>query len=309
MSTSHLPFLTVFCVFQDGLAAPATPKQKQYVQTSSKSARKNSSDRKQTTPRGAENATLTVPTADQLKRRRSTKAQPLSLSVRRMTKGSMDREHMAAAAAVAAAAAKPKVLLENTYRMSPSDHQQFSSRKAEEVIREVLESVLDGQAYDPIRAPTLAAQLSEQVKEAVKGLRCERHKLVTNVVLGPVQEQGMVVASRCLWDSSTDNSSTITYNNGKVLVIANVFAVYFEWWNQHGGTALLCHVRACSKTAMPDSCWRWRELHVKGFIAPPSLWLTLPQTSELGELWEQHSSGVARIVTDLHIAFCSLNPS
>lgn len=149
------------------------------------------------------------------------------MSVRRMTKGSMDKD-MAAVAVAAAAASKPKVRLENTYQMNPSDKQHFSSCKAEAMIREVLETQLSGQAYVASKAPALVASLSERVKAAVKGLHCERHKLIANVQLGPVKEQGMVVASRSLWDSSTDTSSTASYNNGKIFAIATVFAVYFE---------------------------------------------------------------------------------
>lgn len=166
------------------------------------------------------------PAGDQLKRRRSTFKGIASsmLSVRRNTKGSIEKDM----AAVAAAAAKPKVRLENTYRTCPDDKQQFSSCKAEILIREVLQSQLAGQTYSAVKAPALVAALSERVKAAVKGLHCERYKLVANVLVGPVSEQGLVVASRCLWDCATDTSSTVSYSSANIFAIATVFAVYFE---------------------------------------------------------------------------------
>lgn len=224
---------------QSGINSPVPTSQSKYLQLPA-AGRKNSTaaDRKKSNDDGAgkhfSSSTKAEdpksPATDQLqKRRRSTfKGIASSLmSVRRMTKGSMDKD-MAAVAAAAAAAARPKVRLENTYRMSPSEKQHFSSCKAETLIHEVLESQLSGQTYSASKAPALVAGLSERVKAAVKGLHCERHKLIANVVVGPVKEQGMVVASRCLWDSSTDISSTASYNNGKIFAIATVFAVYYE---------------------------------------------------------------------------------
>ncbi|XP_076466168.1 dynein light chain Tctex-type protein 2B-like [Babylonia areolata] len=195
-----------------------------YLQTSS-AAKKTPTDQK-TTPKSAEEPKSA--TSDLINRRRSTfKGVASSLmTMRRMTKGSMDKDN--AAAAAAAAAAKPKMRMENTYRLSPSEDQRFKSCRADEVIMEVLNTHLNGQSYDAVKAPTMAAMLSEQVKRAVKGLHCERYKLVTNVVVGPVCEQGLVVASRCLWDCSSDSSSTVTFNNGNIFAIASVFAVYYE---------------------------------------------------------------------------------
>ena len=44
-------------------------------------------------------------------------------------------------------------------------------------------------------------------------LRIPRYKVVVHVTLGELREQGIRVASRCLWDASTDNYASAGFKN------------------------------------------------------------------------------------------------
>jgi hypothetical protein len=44
-------------------------------------------------------------------------------------------------------------------------------------------------------------------------LECPRYKYVVQVFLGENKGQGARVASRCLWDTETDNYATFSYKN------------------------------------------------------------------------------------------------
>ena len=55
-----------------------------------------------------------------------------------------------------------------------------------------------------------------------------RHKIVVQVTIGEVHGQGVRIASRCLWDTETDNHASSTFQNPYLYCVAMVFAVYFE---------------------------------------------------------------------------------
>ena len=40
-----------------------------------------------------------------------------------------------------------------------------------------------------------------------------RYKIIVQVTIGELKDQGIRVASRCLWDVSTDNYTSVSYTN------------------------------------------------------------------------------------------------
>ncbi len=65
-----------------------------------------------------------------------------------------------------------------------------------------------------------------------------RHKIVVQVTIGEVHGQGVRIASRCLWDTETDNHASSTFQNPYLYCVAMVFAVYFEVRSQTSGVGL-----------------------------------------------------------------------
>lgn len=120
------------------------------------------------------------------------------------------------------------ISLQNTYRLEPIPSEKFDPAKVRTIMHNVLESYLDGENYDPKMCSHLAQNLTDVIKNRVKELGFARYKLICNVIIGENSDQGMRVASRCLWDASTDNFATAKYSKGQIYAVANVFATYFD---------------------------------------------------------------------------------
>lgn len=55
-----------------------------------------------------------------------------------------------------------------------------------------------------------------------------RYKIVVQVVLGENKGQGTRIASRCLWETDTDNSASYAYKSDALWCVAMVFGCYTE---------------------------------------------------------------------------------
>lgn len=55
-----------------------------------------------------------------------------------------------------------------------------------------------------------------------------RYKIVVQVTIGQMKDQGVRVASRCLWDTATDNYTSVQFKNQSLWCSAMVFGVYTE---------------------------------------------------------------------------------
>lgn len=69
---------------------------------------------------------------------------------------------------------------------------------------------------------------SDDIRERVKALGLDRHKLLVQVTCGENKGQALNVASRCLWDTTTDGYASEAYQGESVFCSASVFALYFE---------------------------------------------------------------------------------
>ncbi|XP_041378358.1 dynein light chain Tctex-type 5-like [Gigantopelta aegis] len=120
------------------------------------------------------------------------------------------------------------VKLENTYKTKPDDGKHFSPEKVERCLRNLLEAKLDNAKYSPERCRYMITDLSTIIKSRVKAMDFPRYKIVCHVIIMENLGQGTKVASRCLWDTTADSFATCTYRNDSLVVVANVYAVYFE---------------------------------------------------------------------------------
>ncbi|XP_048762488.2 dynein light chain Tctex-type 5-like [Ostrea edulis] len=120
------------------------------------------------------------------------------------------------------------VKLQNTYRMHPKTKEKFDASSVEKMMKGVLESYLDGETYEHKMCANLAQNLSDVIKSRVKDLGFHRYKLVCNVLIGENVRQAVMMTSRCLWNSETDNFAQAQFSKGKLYAIATVFATYFE---------------------------------------------------------------------------------
>lgn len=143
---------------------------------------------------------------------------------------------------------------------------RFRSHKVAALLKGLLKERLEGQVYDPVRGSQMTKQLAgeqqglgtgaahlpgclaavlqtgacipaqpapgslpaDDIRERVKALGFDRHKLVVHVTVGERRWQTFSSCSRCLWDTATDGFASQSYQNESLFCSAQVFALYFE---------------------------------------------------------------------------------
>ncbi|XP_060070463.1 dynein light chain Tctex-type 5-B-like [Ylistrum balloti] len=121
---------------------------------------------------------------------------------------------------------KPKIRLENTYKMKPDDC--FMPFKIRNEISAILHEYLANVTYDPIVCARLCCEISVAIKNKVKSMNTPRHKVICNVFISQQTESGIQVASRCLWDASNDSHACVTYKNSSLVAIGLVHGIFYE---------------------------------------------------------------------------------
>ncbi|XP_005101535.2 tctex1 domain-containing protein 1-B [Aplysia californica] len=124
---------------------------------------------------------------------------------------------------------KMPMQLQNTYRMAPTANERFQAKKAEDVIKQVLESYLGNEKYNHEMCNSMIKQISELITARVKDLGfSQRYKFVSVVTIGQNRNQGIAVASRSMWNTETDSYAAASFASGDVFAVGCVYATYFE---------------------------------------------------------------------------------
>lgn len=116
--------------------------------------------------------------------------------------------------------------LENSFKMSPDI--SFNSERARKLAEEILHRTFDGVKYEREKCRQLVQKASEEMKDRVKELGCNRFKFVCMIYLGSLQSQGMSITSRCLMDERFDRCATASYRNGSLFVVATIYGIFRE---------------------------------------------------------------------------------
>ncbi|XP_078483465.1 uncharacterized protein LOC100183423 [Ciona intestinalis] len=83
-------------------------------------------------------------------------------------------------------------------------------------------------ASDSSEGGRLAKILVSEVTDKVKTLGMDRYKFVVNAFVGECKGQGLLIASRGLWDTSTDGHVTVECKTATHFAVVVVHAVYYE---------------------------------------------------------------------------------
>ncbi|XP_041354348.1 dynein light chain Tctex-type protein 2B-like [Gigantopelta aegis] len=118
--------------------------------------------------------------------------------------------------------------LENTYKLQPGTQEKFQTETVRKVMWDTLEIKLHNVRYDAGSCGSLAKQLTDEITCRIKEHRWKRYKLVVQVFVGQNVNQGVQVASRCVWNADTDTYATVSYENSSLFAVASCYAVYYE---------------------------------------------------------------------------------
>lgn len=78
----------------------------------------------------------------------------------------------------------------------------------------MLKEELDEQVYDEDNARVQSLRISDLIREGMQELLWNtRYKIIVQTTIGQMRDQGVSVASRCLWDPNFDNYASSEYKN------------------------------------------------------------------------------------------------
>ncbi|UJR20717.1 hypothetical protein I4U23_023839 [Adineta vaga] len=117
---------------------------------------------------------------------------------------------------------------ENSYQMEPDQSHKVDMDQLRRVATDTLSTAVLGYRYDVHRARRFSSNLAERIRNEIKQLPYIRYKIIVQVVIGQRKSQGLLVASRCLWDVKLDRHLTITKQIGNAYITVTIFLVYNE---------------------------------------------------------------------------------
>ena len=117
---------------------------------------------------------------------------------------------------------------EPTYIMQPAEDKKFHPSAVRKACEKVVKKTLTGKVWTGEEETVWTVSISEDIKAAVKELNIPRYKIVVQVTIGEVKSQGVRVASRCLWDTESDNYASYSFKNESLWCVAMVFGCYTE---------------------------------------------------------------------------------
>ena len=115
-----------------------------------------------------------------------------------------------------------------TYSMIPGEQERFYPSEAKKICERVLVSELENKEYYEDSAKDWIISIGNAIKSEIKCLTVPRYKIVVQVTIGQMKDQGVSVASRCLWDITFDNYASVNYTNSSLWANVMVFGVYTD---------------------------------------------------------------------------------
>ncbi len=128
-----------------------------------------------------------------------------------------------------------------TYRTKPEDNDKFYPSHVKKIIDTVLQQEFtnttvdakwiedwsDGEYVNDVE--DLSKAIADKIKARCRDeLNLPRYKLVIQVTIGQRKDQGVRITSRCLWDTSTDQYASASFQNEFVWASALVFGLYTD---------------------------------------------------------------------------------
>ena len=134
--------------------------------------------------------------------------------------------------------AQVPTILEPTYHLGPNENERFSPSKAKTIAKEILVGELDGKVDETSvenwadfgdELENLSKDIADMIKErCIQSLNIPRYKILVQVTIGQMKDQGVKITSRCLWDTATDNYATVSFQNQHIWASAIVFGLYAD---------------------------------------------------------------------------------
>ena len=116
---------------------------------------------------------------------------------------------------------------EPTYQMEPKI--KINQIKAEQILSNFIEHIFSSEMMSSESSiKTGLSHLSTTIKSRIKAIADERHKIIVNTTISEQKNQGIIIATKSLWDPENDFSITIQENHKNYVFLVNLFIIYHE---------------------------------------------------------------------------------
>ncbi|XP_076049251.1 dynein light chain 90F isoform X2 [Oratosquilla oratoria] len=105
-----------------------------------------------------------------------------------------------------------------------SDEHQFVVDEVSTIIKESIETVIGGNAYNSVKVSSWTSQVVENVLGNLSKLN-KAFKYIVTCVIMQKNGAGLHTASACFWDNTTDGSCTVRWENKTMYCIVSVFGL------------------------------------------------------------------------------------
>lgn len=117
----------------------------------------------------------------------------------------------------------------------PGDEVVFNPDEASNCIKECIESIIGGVDYSQNKVNQWTASIVEHsLTQLVK--QGKPFKYIVNCAVMQKSGAGLHTASSCYWDTTTDGSCTVRWENRTMYCVVSVFAVAVSLWGSAGTT-------------------------------------------------------------------------
>eukprot|EP01038_Epipyxis_sp_PR26KG_P007800 gene7800-10595_t len=117
-----------------------------------------------------------------------------------------------------------------TYRMEADEEERFYQSKAKAIGDKIIADELTNANYDEEEAKIWSLNISDKIREALHESlgKNQRYKIVVQTTIGQWRDQGIRVASRCLWNPDSDNYASCQFSNATLFCCVLIFALYTD---------------------------------------------------------------------------------
>ncbi|XP_076621643.1 dynein light chain Tctex-type 5 [Colletes latitarsis] len=115
---------------------------------------------------------------------------------------------------------------QNTYRLEA--YNPFKVDPVDKIVKTIMINKLENISYDAVDCPKICESVATDIREKIKKLNFDRHKIVVNVAIIEKASQSVQASIGFLWDAEKDNYSTFTYEARTFHAYCCVFGLYYE---------------------------------------------------------------------------------
>jgi dynein light chain Tctex-type 1 len=101
---------------------------------------------------------------------------------------------------------------------------QFSREAATELIRNVIETTLNEESYRASEVKVWMNSISQNCLEALRS-HSNQHKFLLNITICQWKNYGLHSTTSAYWNSETDQSIMVKWNNKTIMVVVTLFAL------------------------------------------------------------------------------------